>query len=201
MLGQFYGLIMTGGLVNDHKISFTTQKPYHAAKYMKIMNDLFNITESDLVFYLEDVQYEKDEIAIDKFKISIPNLLTNNIHIFHRPYKSEPQLTITYYSKALTHLVSNFFKQLPILLQNRELAMGFVDAFISVSKIDTNNCNVLVPNNKYLTFITSALETVRLGFEITDEGLLIENPVDMELLTHFLDLNKGRLSALTLTNK
>ena len=196
MLGQLFGLFLKNCLVTDNKISFTTSRPLEARRFLDLSKQLLNLREAEFVYYLEDIEYGKDDSAADKFKLLIPDLLARNVYFFHRPENSTPKLTIIYYSEALPRILLSMLKHLPVLQQNTDFSKGLVDACLSNSSFSSDRCELLVPNSKVTSFLVNSLNVLGMYSESTVYGLLLMNFHDLVDIQFFADLCRGKLYAL-----
>lgn len=201
MLGQLYGLILKNCLITDYKISFTTSKPLEASKYLFLMRELLKLDDRDFVYYLEDVQYGKDESAVDKFRMFIPDLLSKNLYFFHRPDKSVPKLTIIYYDNSTPQLLVSFLRHLPLLQDNEEFSTGFVDACLSNSSFNPCTYKLSVGFSRITTFLINSLRVLGMFCEFGDKELLLVNVHDLNRIKGFSDICRGRLHGLLSTVK
>ncbi|MBR9678741.1 MAG: hypothetical protein GON13_00550 [Nanoarchaeota archaeon] len=199
MLGQLYGLILKNSYITNYKISFSTTKPLEAEKYLRLMNELLNVKEEELIYYLEDIQYGKSESAIDKFKLFIPKILTHQTYFFHRPNKAKPRLTIIYYSKALPTMILSLFKHLHLLQQNIDFSRGFLDACLSSSVYSNERKELIVKTSKIIPYLINCLENLGMYYETRNNDVILLNQHDLKDITGFADICKGRIHSFTPT--
>ena len=193
MLGQLFGLTLKNCLITNYKISFTTNKPLEARKFLDLSNEMLHIKENEFIYYLEDIQYGKDDSAIDKFKLFIPNLLSRQVYFFHRPEKSQPQLTITYYSEALPKIILSMLKQLPVLQRNRDFSKGLIDACISNSDFNNEKSELFIENSDLNALLMNSFSNLGIYYELRTDGLHLINFHDLIDIRSFSDISRGKL--------
>ena len=192
-LGQLYGLILKNCYVTDYKISFTTSKPLEAQKYLSLMHELLNVGEEDFIYYLEDVQYGKYDSALDKFRLLIPDLLSRQLYIFHRPDRSKPKLTIIYYSSALPRMLLSMLEHLHVLQQNLDFSKGFLDAFLSSASFSSGNNELSFKHSRFTHYLINSLQVLGMYFVLQKKDLSLVNVHDLASIKSFADIGLGRI--------
>jgi hypothetical protein len=197
MLGQLYGLILKNCLITDYKISFSTKKPLEARKYLFLMRSLLNVDEEEFIYYLEDVQYGKDDSAIDKFRLFIPELLSRQLYLFHRPHRSKPCLTVIYYSSALPRILISMFKHLHILQQNLDFSRGFLDACLSNAVYSSERNELSFKHSRLTPFLINCLQVLGMYYIVDKQKISLINQHDLSSIHSLADIGKGRIHSFT----
>lgn len=188
LLGQLYGLLLKSGKVTDYKIEFTTHKPIEANHYIKILKKLLNIKPSELVYYLEDVQYGKVNSAITKFKLLIKELDNYNLYIFQQPDKHDPKLTIIYYDEKTTKALLLMFRSLRLLQYSKEFGLGFIDSIISSGEIKEDK--IIINNGRHTPYFIELLEILNINHEELNNHTIIPKT---ELNNLMFNISKNKL--------
>lgn len=186
--GQLLGLILEKGAITEQEIKFTTSSPKEAKHYLSILKQTFGTKETDLTYYIDDVQYGRDDVALKRFENSIK---ISRTYLFHRPEANLPKLTIIQKDKRITELISLSETNIQLLQKNTAFSKGFIDALLSNSTYDAEARCIHINYNKNSPLLVNSLEELYFDYEQHPSGIILRDNNDLLFIRKFSQLSRN----------